>query len=100
MENWRRRGMGLDLLRSRTQPDLLRHVESERVESRTEAGRQSLDLGVVCPRSRYWPCKVGLFDGATRSVGLRRDQREYSSGPQARQPAAQSLDSSGRNGFM
>ena len=79
LENRRRHGLGLDFLRPRTQSDLLRHLQSRHLESRTAAGRQSMDERAVCARSRHRARKMGLFARTARPLGLRRDQREHHS---------------------
>ena len=70
MEDRRRRHMGLVLVRSGTQSDVLRLRESFHLESEAAARRQQVvddDLGA---RRRHWQGEVGLPDDAARRVGL------------------------------
>jgi glucose dehydrogenase len=53
LENRRRHDVGLDLLRSRLESDLLRHRQSRPMESGTTSGRQQMDLRHFCSQSGY-----------------------------------------------
>ena len=67
MEDRRRHGVGLDLLRSRARPDLLRHAQSRTVESRAAARRQQVDhrrssRATRTPARRCWAYQISPHD--------------------------------------
>ena len=59
MEDRRRHGVGLDRLRSRPQPDFLRHRQSRSVEPGAAARRQQMDDHVVRAGSRHGRRQMG-----------------------------------------
>ena len=80
----RRHDLGLDVLRSRAQPGLLRHRQSRDLEPGAAAGRQPLVDDHLRPRRRHRHGQVGLSDDAPRRVGLRRRQRDDPRRPRVR----------------
>ena len=70
VEDRRRRHVGLVLVRSETQPDLLRVRQSLDLEPEAAARRQQVVDDDLRPRCRYRHGEVGLSDDAARPVGL------------------------------
>ena len=77
----RRHGLGLDLLRSRAEPDLLRHRQSRPLEPRAAARRQQVDRRHLRPRPGHRRGGLVLPVEPARPVRLRRDQREHPARP-------------------
>ena len=92
VEDRRRLHLGLDLLRSRAEPHLLRFGQSLDLESEAASGRQQMvddDLGA---RRRHRHGQVGLPDDAPRRMGLRRRQRNDPQRSADRRHRAQAAD--------
>ena len=66
--------LGMVLLRSRTQPGLLRLCQSRHLEPEPAAGRQQMVHDHLRARRRYRKGQMGLPDDASRRMGLRRRQ--------------------------
>ena len=64
MEDRRRQGLGLDLLRPATRPHLLRHRQPGPVEPRAAAGRQQVDVRASSRATRHRRGRLVLPDGA------------------------------------
>ena len=75
VEDRRRRHLGLAVVRSEAQPDLLRVRQSLHLEPGAAAGRQQVVDDDLRARRRYRHGEMGLSDDPARPVGLRRRQR-------------------------
>ena len=89
VEDRRRRHLGLVLLRSAAELDLLRLGQSEHLEPGAAAGRQQMVDDHFRPQSRYRRRQMGLSDDAARRMGLRRRQRDDPGRHQREGPADQ-----------
>ena len=92
VEDRRRRHVGLVLLRSRAEPDLLRFGQSLDLESEAASRRQQMVDDHLGTRVRHRHGQVGLSDDAARRVGLRRRQRDDPHRPDDQRQAAQAAD--------
>ena len=87
-DRWRR-DVGLVLVRSADQPDLLRERQSVDLEPQAAPGRQSLVDDHLRARCRYRHGEVGLSNDPARRMGLRRHQRDDPGRPEYSRQAAQ-----------
>ena len=81
VEDRRRHRLGLGLLRPRIEPDLPRHRQPRRVEPRTAARRQQVDLRRLRPRPGHRRGPLVLPVEPARPVRPRRRQRERAGRP-------------------